>query len=63
MKIYIGCSRWTNPSRPMARHIEEDGQALCGKQYKAGALDVYDGKIEEVTCQKCLRLINNPKEK
>lgn len=31
MKLVYGISRWTNPSRPSARHIDNgEGKPLCG---------------------------------
>jgi len=53
--IYIGCSRWTSANRNHAKHIaDEDRRPLCGKTYKGGALNVYEGDLSEVTCKKCL---------
>ena len=54
MLLYIGNSRWTNSSKGHAVHIcGADRRPLCGKSYRYGALDVYEGALEEVTCSKC----------
>lgn len=57
--IYIGCSRWTSANRNHAKHIAgDDRMPICGRQYKSGALDVFEGDISEVTCKKCLKIYN-----
>ena len=58
MLIYIGNSRWTNSGRCMAKHAcNEDRQALCGKGYRNGVLEIYEGKKTDITCDKCKRLV------
>lgn len=60
LTVYIGCSRWTNPNRPHARHIApEHGQPLCGKTYRAGANDRYElnqQTAKDITCDRCRKL-------
>lgn len=56
--LYIGNSRWTSNGRNHAVHIAGNNRKpLCGKEYKNGALDVYESKweywVDEVTCQRC----------
>lgn len=54
MLLYKGNSRWTNASKSQAVHIcNPDRRPLCGKSYKNGVLDVWDGELNEVTCLKC----------
>jgi hypothetical protein len=57
--IDAGCSRWTNASRPMARHIKYAGLFLCGTQYRNGMLGLNEPLIEKnVTCKKCLTVLH-----
>ena len=62
--VYVGCSKWTNSNRPMAKHIAtETGQPLCGKTYKNGALDRYPLRLQEISCTKCFnkfKKLNQP---
>ena len=52
--LYIGNSRWTGAGRNHAVHLANtDRQAYCGKEYKNGALDVYEGNLWEITCGEC----------
>lgn len=52
--LYTGCSSWTSAGRNHAVHIADDERRpLCGKSYKGGALDVWEGKETDVTCKKC----------
>jgi hypothetical protein len=58
MLLYVGNSRWTSAGRNHAVHIaDENRRPLCAKEYKNGALDVWEGSIDEVTCHDCLRII------
>jgi hypothetical protein len=57
--IDSGCSRWTNASRGMARHIKRDNQFLCGKVYRGGHLGLNEPFVlDNVTCEKCKRIYN-----
>lgn len=53
MKLVYGISRWTNPSRASARHIDNSfGEPLCGgNSRKAFAWEKEEGKP---TCKKCM---------
>jgi hypothetical protein len=56
--VYIGNSRWTSTGHNHALHIaDEKRQPICGKKYKNGALDVYNGSLDEITCAECLKTI------
>jgi len=56
--IDAGCSRWTNASRPMARHIKYAGFFLCGTKYSGGMLGLNEPLImEKVTCKKCKQIM------
>jgi len=56
--IDAGCSRWTNASRPMARHIKYAGVFLCGTKYSGGMLGLNEPFImEKVTCKKCKQIM------
>ena len=63
--VYIGNSKWTNANRNHAIHIanETTRKPLCGKEYKNGALDVFETDIKEVTCKKCLNLLSRQNTK
>lgn len=57
IKLYTGCSGWTNASKGMAIHIaNNDERPLCGKSYRNGVLDIWEDDITKVTCQKCLEI-------
>ena len=64
MLLYIGNSRWTSANRNHAVHIcGTDRRPLCGKRYQNGVLDVFEGEMKEVTCDKCKRiLLRKPRE-
>ena len=54
MNLVYGISRWTNPSRASARHIENAfGEPLCFDKRKISSWEKEEG---EPTCQKCIRL-------
>jgi len=57
VKLVYGISRWTNPSRASARHIDDgNGRPLCGgNNRKAFTWEKEEG---HPTCQKCIRLAN-----
>lgn len=57
LQICTGSSRWVSQNRNMAKHIYLAGRALCGKRYKNGWNDVWNGTPEEVTCQRCLQVL------
>ena len=53
MELVYGISRWTNPNRPGARHIDNSfGEPLCGGNNRK----VFTWETEEgtPTCQKCI---------
>jgi len=51
MKLVYGISRWTNPSRASARHIDDSfGKPLCGDKRKC----TWETEEGEPTCQKCI---------
>jgi ppGpp synthetase/RelA/SpoT-type nucleotidyltranferase len=60
MKIVYGISRWTNASKPSARHIDNGkGKPLCGDKRKVFSWEKDEG---EPTCQKCISMLRiNPK--
>lgn len=61
MKLVYGISRWTNPSRAAARHID-NGQhkPLCGgRGRKVFSWQEEDG---EPTCASCIRIMNKQKQ-
>ena len=53
MKLVYGISKWTNPSRASARHIDNSfGKPLCGGNgRKAFAWEKEEG---EPSCKKCI---------
>ncbi len=56
MKLVYGISRWTNPSRPSALHIDDgNGRPLCG----GGGRKVFSWSSEEgePTCDKCKKAL------
>lgn len=61
MKLVYGISRWTNSSRPSARHIDNsEGYPLCGGNgRKAFSWEREEG---EPTCKKCVSLANKRME-
>lgn len=55
MRLVYGISRWTNASRPGARHLDNgSGLPLCG----GGGRKVFSWEKEtgEPTCDKCWRM-------
>lgn len=53
MKLVYGISRWTNPSRASARHIDNSfGEPLCGSKRKVSSWEKEEG---EPTCKVCIR--------
>lgn len=57
MQLVYGISRWTNPSRSSARHIDNgESYPLCGGNgRKAFSWEKEEG---EPTCKKCINLAN-----
>jgi len=55
MKLVYGISRWTNPSRPSARHIDNgEGKPLCGgRGRKVFSWEKEEG---EPSCEHCKRI-------
>jgi hypothetical protein len=52
MKLVYGISRWTNPSRASARHIDDSfGTPLCGSKRKVFTWEHENG---EPTCKRCI---------
>ena len=60
MKLVYGISRWTNPSRASARHIDDGtGKPLCGgNNRKAFAWMREEG---EPTCKRCIQIFEGSK--
>lgn len=57
MNLVYGISRWTNPSRASARHIDNgQGKPLCESKRK---VVVWEKETGEPTCDKCIRLNKN----
>ena len=57
MKLVYGISRWTNPNRASARHIDNgDGRPLCQDKRKVSSWSTDEG---EPTCNKCIRVYGN----
>ena len=54
MKLVYGISRWTNPNRPGARHINSNNKPLCG----GSGRKAFTWETEEgfPTCKRCIRL-------
>ena len=51
MNLVYGISRWTNPSRASARHIDDSfGKPLCGDKRQC----TWETEQGEPTCQKCI---------
>jgi hypothetical protein len=58
MKLVYGISRWTNPSRASARHIDrDDGKPLCNDKRKC----TWETESGEPTCLKCISIYNKLK--
>lgn len=58
MLLFKGNSRWTNANRNHAIHAaNNDRLPVCGKKYRNGALDVWEGEFSQVTCWKCYKII------
>ncbi len=58
MKLIYGISRWTNPSRPAARHIDDgNGKPLCGG-FRGGRRHIagWERDEGEPTCNLCIRI-------
>lgn len=52
MNLVYGISRWTNPSRASARHLDNGyGKPLCGDKRKVSAWEKEKGNP---TCEKCI---------
>ncbi len=52
MDLVYGISRWTNPSRASARHIDDSfGKPLCGNKREVAGWEKEQG---EPTCRKCI---------
>jgi len=52
MNLVYGISRWTNPNRASARHIDNSfGEPLCGDKRKVSSWVAEEG---EPTCKKCI---------
>lgn len=60
MKLVYAVSRWTNPNRAAARHIDNgEGKPLCGGAgRKAFSWEREEG---EPTCKRCVRLEKSAK--
>ena len=55
MKLVYAISRWTNPKRPTARHIDNgEGKPLCGGNRREPLL--WEHEEGEPTCKICLDL-------
>ena len=60
MKLVWGVSRWTNPSRASARHIDDGtGKPLCGDKRKVSSWEKEEG---EPTCLACITAWKQGKE-
>jgi hypothetical protein len=56
MNLVYGISRWTNPYRAAARHIDNgQGKPLCGGRGRKCTWQTEEG---EPTCEVCKRLHN-----
>jgi len=54
MKLVYGISRWTNASRPSARHIDDGrGKPLCQSKRKVLSWEKDEG---QPTCQRCISI-------
>src|SRR5690606_9221312 len=52
MKLVYGISRWTNPNRSAARHIDDGkGQPLCGGLGRKAF--TWEKETGQPTCQRC----------
>lgn len=62
MLLYKGNSGWTSAGRNHAVHVAgPDRRPLCGKSYKNGSLEIWDGEENEVTCDKCKKIVAKKK--
>jgi len=53
MDLVYGISKWTNPSRPAARHIDNSfGEPLCGGNNRKAF--TWEKEQGEPTCKKCI---------
>jgi len=56
MRVVYAITRWTNPSRPTARHIPNaQGKPLCGNK-RMRRIAGYESEYGEPTCRECIRL-------
>lgn len=56
MNLVYGISRWTNPSRASARHLDNgEGKPLCGDKRKVLSWEKETGNP---TCAKCVAIYN-----
>ena len=56
MKVVYAITRWTNPSRPTARHIPNaQGKPLCGNK-RMKRIAGYEYEYGEPTCDTCKRI-------
>lgn len=56
MNLVYGISRWTNPNRPAARHIDDGkGKPLCGGAGRKAFL--WEKEIGQPTCDRCKKII------
>jgi hypothetical protein len=57
MKVVYGISRWSNPNRAAARHIDNgEGKPLCGGMGRKAIS--WERDEDEPTCKRCIRLSN-----
>ena len=53
MNLVYGISRWTNPNRASARHIDDGtGKPLCNDARQC----TWMAEVGEPSCKKCLRI-------
>lgn len=61
MKLIYGISRWTNPSRAAARHIDNgQREPLCGGRGRK--IFSWQEEEGEPTCASCIRIMNKQKQ-
>ena len=54
MRLVYGISRWTNPYRSSARHIDDgNGKPLCQDKRKVLS---WEYEVGTPTCQKCIKI-------
>lgn len=59
MPVVYGISRWTNSSRPSARHIDNgNGRPLCQSKRKVLS---WQSDVDVPTCKVCMRRRNETK--